>query len=254
MNEARYLYCIADSGEKTSLGKVGINGNEVYTISYKDVCAVVHNCPTEPYKSEDDEVVRDWIMTHQNVVDAAWKKFGAILPSGFDTIIKGEENSDSKENMMNWLKEDYESLKGKLERVKGKAEYGVQVFWDLTLIAEKIVETNPEIKDLDNQIKSKSKGTAYMYKQKLESTLKKEIEKRADEYFKDFYNRIKKHVDDIRAEKTKKTEKDKKMLMNLSCLVDKDKCEELGEELEKVNGIEGLSVRFTGPWPPYSFV
>lgn len=253
MNEARYLYCIADSGEKTSLGKVGINGNEVYTISYKDVCAVVHNCLTEPYKSEDDEVVRDWIMTHQNVVDAAWKKFGAILPSGFDTIIKGEENSDSKENMMNWLKEDYESLKRKLERVKGKAEYGVQVFWDLTLIAEKIVETNPEIKDLDNQIKSKSKGTAYMYKQKLESILKKEIEKRADEYFKDFYNRIKKHVDDIQVEKTKKTEKDKKMLMNLSCLVDKDKCEELGEELEKVNGIEGLSVRFTGPWPPYSF-
>jgi hypothetical protein len=29
---------------------------------------------------------------------------------------------------------------------------------------------------------------------------------------------------------------------------------ELGEELEKIEGKEGVEVRFTGPWPPYSFV
>ncbi|GFP26530.1 hypothetical protein HKBW3S25_02025, partial [Candidatus Hakubella thermalkaliphila] len=48
-------------------------------------------------------------------------------------------------------------------------------------------------------------------------------------------------------------DKDKQMLMNLSCLVRKDKSKELGEELEKINTMERFSVRIKGTWPPYSF-
>ena len=55
-------------------------------------------------------------------------------------------------------------------------------------------------------------------------------------------------------EKTKKAEHGLQMIMNLSCLVYKDSHTELGEELGKINQLEGFSVRFTGPWPPYSFV
>ena len=42
--------------------------------------------------------------------------------------------------------------------------------------------------------------------------------------------------------------------MNLSCLLTKDGSRELGDELEKIDAMEGFSVRYTGPWPPYSFV
>jgi len=101
---------------------------------------------------------------------------------------------------------------------------------------------------------TKSPGMAYMYRQKLEKAVKAEMERLADEWFKEFYGRIKQHTDDIVVEKTKKVDKDKTMLLNLSCLVAKEKVEGLGEELEKINGLEGFSVRFTGPWPPYSFV
>jgi len=37
-------------------------------------------------------------------------------------------------------------------------------------------------------------------------------------------------------------------------LVYTDKYRELGEELDEINKMQGFSVRFTGPWPPYSFV
>ena len=80
------------------------------------------------------------------------------------------------------------------------------------------------------------------------------MEKRANLCFKDFYARIKKCVDEIKVEKAKKTDEERQMLMNLSCLVHKKKSKELGEELERINEQEGFSVRFTGPWPPYSFV
>jgi len=250
----RYLYCVVESKEEISLGKIGIEDSQVYTIPYKDLCAVVHNCPTEPYKHEDEEVVKNWVKTHQDVLDVATEKFGTILPLGFDTIIKGDEDTGPEENMRRWLEEDYENLKAKMEKIKGKAEYGVQIFWDPKIIGHKIAESNEEIKKLDQEIKSKPKGAAYMYKQKLENALKKEMEKEVDQCFKDFYTRIKKCVDDLKVEKTKKAEKGKQMLVNLSCLVHRDRYKDLGEELEKIDKMDGFSVRFTGPWPPYSFV
>jgi len=254
MAEARYLYCIADSAEKVNFGNIGIEDSEVYTIPYQDLCAVVHNCSPEPYKSEDNEVVKKWAMTHQKVIDTAWERFGTVLPLGFDTIIKGEEGITPDGNMKKWLKGDYENLRQKLGKLKDRAEFGVQVFWAPKIISKGLIETNPEIKKLNEEIKSKSKGLAYMYKQKLENLLKKEIEKEADRYFKDFYERIKRCVDEIKVEKTKKLEEDKQMLMNLSCLLPKEKSKILGDELEKINNTEGFSIRFTGPWPPYSFV
>jgi len=254
MAEARYLYCIVDGSKKISFGNIGIESNEVYTIPYKDLCAVTHDCSPEPYKSEDEEKVKSWLTTHEKVVEAAWGRFGTVLPLGFDTIIKDEQKSDPEENMKKWLKDDYENLKQKLSKLKGKAEFGVQIFWDIKIISEGLIETNREIKKLNDDIKSKSKGLAYMYKQKLENILRKEIEKEADRYFKDFYEQIKRYIDEIKIDKTKKLEERKQMLMNLSCLLPKEKSKVLGDELEKIDNMEEFSVRFTGPWPPYSFV
>lgn len=253
-DEARYLYCVADSGAKASLGRIGLDGKEVYTIPFGDLCAVVHFCPPEPYKSENNEEVKRWVLTHEKVVEIAWERFGTVLPAGFDTIVGGEGDVTSEENIKKWLKQEYTNLKEKMNKIRGKAEYGVQIFWNPKFIGDEIVKTNEKIKNLNQEIKSKSKGMAYMVKQKLENLLKKEMEKKADLCFKDFYAGIKKCVDEIKVEKTKKTDEKRQMLMNLSCLVDKEKSKELGGGLERINAEEGFSVRFTGPWPPYSFV
>jgi len=252
--EGRYLYCVADSGERADLGKIGLDGKEVYTIPFVDLCVVVHNCAAEPYRSDDNEVVKRWIMDHERVVEAAWEKFGTVLPLGFDTIVKGEEDISPDENIRKWLEGDHANLKERIDKIRGKAEYGVQIFWDPKLIGDEIAKRNEEIKNLNQDIKTKPKGIAYMLKQKLENLLKKEMEKKADLCFKDFYARIKKCVEKVRVEKTKKIDEKTQMLMNLSCLVDKEKSKELGEELEKIDKREGFAVRFTGPWPPYSFV
>ncbi|MBU1428482.1 GvpL/GvpF family gas vesicle protein, partial [bacterium] len=169
------------------------------------------------------------------------------------TIIIGEEEREPEENMKSWLKDDYENLKNKLSKLEGKAEFGIQIFWDIKIISERIIDTDKEIKKLSDEIKTKSKGLAYMYKQKLENILKKEIEKETDRYFKDFYDRVKSCVDEIKVDRTKK-EEEKPMLMNLSCLLAKEKSKTLGGELDKIDQMPEFSVRFTGPWPPYSFV
>jgi hypothetical protein len=130
----------------------------------------------------------------------------------------------------------------------------VQVSYEPSVLGKQISEQSDEVRKIKEEMATKSPGMAYMYRQKLEQAVKAEMEKLADGWFKDFYSRIKKYTDDIAVEKTKKQEKDRVMLLNLSCLVSKEKVESLGEELEKINNTEGFSVRFTGPWPPYSFV
>ena len=252
--QGRYLYCVVEGNEDVCFGRIGIAKNEVYTIPYEELSAVVHDCPAEPYKSEDEETMKNWVMAHQNVIDRVSERFSAVLPLGFDTIIQGDETIPPKENIENWLRDEYDNLKGKLEKVRGRAEYGVQVFWDPKIVAKKITEESPEIKKLDEEIRSKPKGLAYMYKQKLEDLIKKEMEGKADQDFKEFFGRIKPCADDLKVEKTKKAEDERQMLMNLSCLLPKEASKKLGEELEKIDNTEGYSVRFTGPWPPYSFV
>ena len=97
-------------------------------------------------------------------------------------------------------------------------------------------------------------GTAYLYRQKLERVVKGAIEQLADGWFRDFHTRIKKHADDIAVEKTSKLDNGRVMLLNFSCLVAREKVDSLGKELEGINNMDGFSVHFSGPWPPYSFV
>ena len=252
--QGRYLYCVADSVEQASLGPIGIDGGEVYTIPYRDVCAVAHESPAEPYNSTEKEVVNSWVLTHQRVVDEAWKRWGTVLPLGFDTIVMDKDGRGAEENVRNWLQNDYDNLKSNMEKVRGKAEYGVQIFWEPQVIGRNLTRSSPEISQLDEKMKSQSRGVAYLYKQKMESALKRELESKADRCFRDFYERIRRHVDSIVVEKTKPGDQNTQMIMNVSCLLPRDKTAELGEELENISNTEGFSVRFTGPWPPYSFV
>ena len=71
---------------------------------------------------------------------------------------------------------------------------------------------------------------------------------------KKFYKKIKANVEDIKIEKTKNNTPDQQMIMNLACIMPRANHHLLGDALEKIDQMESFSVRFTGPWPPYSFV
>lgn len=253
--EGRYVYGVAVGDKEVRLGPIGIEGSEVYTIPYEDISAIVHNCSTEPYQSSNDEIVKNWVRTHQSVLDAAGEQLGIVIPLGFDTILQPKDNATPPEQVVKeWLKEDYDRLREVMRKIEGKDEYGVQVSYEPKLIIKQLSEQSEEIRKIKEEMATKSPGMAYMYKQKLERAVKAETEQLANIWFSDFYGRIKKYTDDIIVEKTKKLNNGKVMLLNLSCLVAKEKIDSLGKELEEINNMDGFSVHFSGPWPPYSFV
>jgi hypothetical protein len=252
--EGLYLYCVADTPERTSLGWSGLEAAEVYTIPSHDLCAVVHRCPAMPYRSNDPEVVTNWVLVHQKVVEMAWDRWGTVLPFTFDTIFRSRDDAGPDQTIAEWLAAEYAKLRAQLAKVKGRAEYGVQIFWNPQLIGERLAQRNHDLAALAAAIEAKPKGTAYLQRERLRMLLRRELEEEADRRSEGFFRAILEHVDDLRVESVKKDDAGRQMILKLSCLATREQAGSLGQELERIGKETGILVRFTGPWPPYSFV
>ena len=252
--EALYVYCVVPGLQEVNFGPVGLDTCEVHTVPGAAMAAVVHECPARPYQSKDREIVEKWVAAHHGVVEGAWERFGSVLPMSFDMIVSANDRASARENLIKWMQEKQDTFTRRLDRLAGKAEYGVQVSWLPKVIADDIVQTDPDLQKTQRQIQAKPKGLAYLSQAKLEKSLKQRMEARAKEYFRAFYDRIRNCVLDIRVENPKKTEDDTQMLLNVSCLVEKADHARVGRVLDEIAAMHGIKVRFTGPWPPYSFV
>jgi hypothetical protein len=248
-----YVYCVARGDEHRVLGPIGLDGQMVYTVCCGGVLAVVHACPAQPYKSQDPPTVERWVVAHQAVVLAAAGAFGTVLPMAFDMIVRGGQGGDASAALKNWLDEKRERFGQLLDKLAGKAEFGVQVFWDRQAVAASLMAEDCELRNIQDEARGKPKGLAHILQQKLAKVARAKMERQADLFAQDFYSRIRRCVDDVRVEKLRKDDDGQQMLLNISCLMREDR-KELGLALDGIKSAAGVSVRFTGPWPPYSFV
>ncbi len=253
--EAHYLYCVTDSSAEISLGEIGLGGNLVYTIPAAKLSAVVHDCPPEPYDSDDSEEVKGWVRSHQNVLDRVLEKtrFSGVIPASFDTILQPGEDRTATENVRYWLKSEAEALEEQLEKVKNKEEYGVRVAYDPDWLQDTIQADSEEFKSLKKKIDETSEGAAYLYREKLKKMREDRIEEVKERYISEFYDMIAPTVPEIKREEKRELPGKNRLLLNLSCLVPRGEYEELGEVLERIDEREGFDVKFTGPWAPFSF-
>ena len=252
--EALYVYCIVPGSHEISLGPLGLDMSEVRVMPGGETSAVVHRCRAAPYESKDPAVVEKWVAAQHRVVEAACERFGSVLPMSFDMIVRGSESVSARENLIKWLQEKQDPFTRQLKRLAGKAEYGVQVSWDPKIVADVVIEGEPDLQQIQRKTEGKPDGLAYVWRAKLQKAVKERMEARAAEYFVSFHARIRSCVQDLRVEPPKKTEDGTQMLLNVSCLIDKGGHSRLGQVLDQIAETRGIKVHFTGPWPPYSFV
>lgn len=249
-----YVYAIVPGEERESLGPVGIEGREVFTVSGGSLRAVVHACPDELPESAAGAVVESWVLAHGAVVDLAQERFGAVLPVGLGHFL-GRRGCDPEEVVAGWLNENQERFFRQIEEVRGKREYGIQVFWDPETVAARLAGESPELRRLEAEMEGKTPGLAYLNRERYESALSQEATRLAEASGQACLALIRKHAADLRLGRRRKTEEaGKEMLLNVSCLMDPVQVGDLGSELEDMAADRGLVVRLTGPWPPYSFV
>ncbi|MFQ5946147.1 MAG: GvpL/GvpF family gas vesicle protein [Anaerolineae bacterium] len=249
-----YLYCFAEGADDVSLDCRGLGTGPVRTLARRNLVAVMQGCSTTPFSSNDREEVEGWLLAHQEVVDAGWRRFGTVLPCAFNTIVRARDGRSPEENVAVWLVENRADVCAKLERLRGRAEYGVQIVWEPERISSQVVAEEPELARLEMEAEKQSGGIAYLSRERLKKRLRQALEERADALYRGFYRRIRARVEAVQVGRLHQETGGKAMLMNLSCLLPQGEEERLGSLLDEIDGIEGCSVRFTGPWPPYSFV
>ncbi len=248
-----YLYSIVNTAAEQNLGPIGINDNSVYTIVYRDIAAAVHLSETKPEAAKDEQQAKEWIFSHNYTIDKLTEKFNTVLPFSFGCVAQGND-----ETIRSWMQKNYDSFKSELERLSDTAEYLVQIFYDPEILAEKVLKENPDLQALNAKIGGGSKGKNYILKKQFDvrrdHAIMNELSKLATEFGNAIYENTIEMIHEEKNFHVPEKYKGKKSVITLSCLVSNRSVENLGHVLDQINQREGFTVRFTGPWAPFSFV
>lgn len=253
-SESRYIYCLVDTSGVSSLttDTTGIEKNSLSLIKCHGIGAVVHECDSI-YDSDDEVQIKRWLMTHQQVVDAVGDVFGTPLPVRFDTVLQGDD-----ETVRNWLSSNKEKINNGISMLRGCWEYRIDLRWNSDQFREKIVETDKQLQEIKRRKANSNAGKKFMLEKQWSNRLRECISNRKSE----LQELLKKQmmpviVDDAIQEnvdiKGEDTQTEYHSVVNFSVLADETDETALGKRLDTVSEERGVTIRFTGPWPPYTF-
>ncbi|WP_394342619.1 gas vesicle protein GvpL [Saliphagus sp. LR7] len=260
IDEGRYLYCVVSVDEGSpveAFEATGVSDAPVSLVTDGGIAAVVHPCE-EVYDSADLGRVRRWLVRHQSVVDDAGEAFGTPIPFQFDTILRGDD-----EAVEEWLAAEGDRLRELLASLAGHWEYRVEVVERDPPSADRLEETDEELADLRERIDGSGEGTGFLMEKQYEKRVETLREHRRAELTADLADRLAEHTREIHeldrspaadlAEGSGR-EREGETICRLTLLVAEEREEAVGAALDPVADREGIEVRFTGPWPPYTFV
>ena len=255
VNEGRYLYCLVQNPGGATLDIRGIEENEVHIIEVGEIGAVVHDC-SRLYDSADMDQIEGWLLTHQEVIDTAATQFGTPLPFQFDVILEGGD-----EQVLTWLENNSERISRLLADFEDLWEYRVHILQERSVLEETLSEEDSRLQELNTQQAQSSEGEAFLVEKQYDQRLQEVIHNYRNELTDDLLTdlaTIGTEVEEQSAEPdaqilTNDTAEEKSWLARIAVLADQTKETEIGDRLDILADNPGIEVRFTGPWPPYSF-
>ncbi|MBI5188382.1 MAG: GvpL/GvpF family gas vesicle protein [Nitrospirae bacterium] len=265
--EGLYFYCIRKRSGIPSLLARGIDGKgEVFIFPYHELEAVVSKVSLEEFSSdeiqkkarEDLSWIKEKAIIHEKVIEEAMKRnegISSIIPMKFGIVLK------EKEGLEQVLNENYERFKTILEKIEGKQEWSVKVYLkNREKFEQEIKEKSEAIRKKEKEIASLPEGMAYFMEEELKEVTSREAEKELNNIVDFTFESLKKQAADSAICKILEKEltgRPEPMVLNAAYLISEEKIEDFKREIEDLNQkmqAKGLSVEYSGPWPPYNFV
>ena len=241
--EGVYVYSIVELSDPRTFGKIGIGGrgDEVYTVHWKDLAAVVSRTPLVVY-----DPTRENALAHEHVNEVLIEAGFTPVPMSFGTMFKTEKDA------LEFLKDTYDALREVLEKMKDKLEYSLKVNWDRDAVLREIEDTNEEISRLKAEIVNDQQRSTYFARMQLGRLVEQALAERSDTYVRDIYDELRDAAIASRSNKVI----GEKMILNAAFLVAREQEKEFDQTVQEIaKRHEGkLNFRYTGPFPPYNFV
>ena len=247
-----YIFCLTKKAKMNGFKATGLDGHPITNVQYKEIMALVHPYSPEIFQDEDTSKVIDCAMVHHKVVEVAWHAFGTLIPLRFGSMILGENEAEALKKVKAWIKDIYDHILDRFEDLKNKAEYGIQIFWPNEGLMKKVIQNNEQVRDMEQRISSAPRDMAYM-RDKQKSLLQRCIAKEIVQASRSLLDRVRPYLNHFQIEHITGGEADRRMLLNISCLLSEDQIAEVKQALEEIQGEDGYIPHLSGPWPPYSF-
>lgn len=255
-NDALYVYgvvrCGSDrSGIDLTWQETGIDGKNVYVLSEGNFAALVHDCEEKPYSTEDPNQIKEMIITHNRILNQAMGDFEGVIPLSFNTIIKKEGDS-AHSNLKKWLHDDQEKLERIWNKIKGKKEYGLRIYYEKDKLVQE-ASRGKEAEWIERISETKGAGLSYLLQSKAKAKTQEVFQEKVNKLKQEFYERIKKITEELVINPSRiSLEEEKEALLSLSVLIEEKEINKIKEFLEK--SAEDFPYHLAGPFVPYSFV
>jgi hypothetical protein len=239
-----YLYgIIRHSGSLVFDAKpIGGGGNVVYTINFKDICAVVSNSDVMRYETR-----RIHLTAHQLVLEEIMKQF-SVLPIRFSTISSSLDNS----KIVKILENEYDKFNRLLEEMEGKKELGLKVVALEQPIYNHILEKYDDIRVFKEKLAKLDPEKAHYQLMKIGEMVEKALDKE-----KEFLKTI--MLDVLSPLVTDQKINDnygERMVLNAAFLIKNEMEPAFDKEIIALDEKYGklLTFKYVGTLPPYNFV
>ena len=241
--EGKYLYCIIENSNARNFGPIGIGDreDEVTTIPYRDLSAVVSGIPMSKYV-----VSRETMTAHEKVLEGVMKDC-TVLPVRFYTV------APSADEIRSLLRRRHTEFKNLLRYLDNRVELGLKALWkDMNIVFQEIIEESDELMTLEKKIVSNSSGKAESESKALASGVKSRLQEKKDKEAENLLGPLRKISVDVRYNKTHGDD----MICNAAFLVDRRWEKDFDIRVEELTEAHNDRIRFiyVGPVPPYSFV
>jgi hypothetical protein len=252
-----YLYGIVRANVRITGELAGVDSrHRVFLLEGNELAAIVSSVPLEEFGEEQlrenlNEVawLEEKARAHERVLEALLEST-TVVPTRLCTIF-----SDEKQ-VREMMSREGPALIEALERLEGKAEWGVKVFAEAGALERAARERAEEGAD-QGPI---SPGAAYMDRRRRESRARENAEEIADGWAQAIHERLTRCAAEALLTPLQRRElsgHDGDMLLNGVYLIEDeqvDRFRELAAELDGEYRALGLVVEQTGPWPAYNFV
>jgi Gas vesicle synthesis protein GvpL/GvpF len=262
-DQGYYVYCVAETSPARRIASESLPSaieehTELELVTVNNLTAVISRVPMTMY-SEDSlaEHMADaaWTavraMRHEQVVEHFVKRT-SVAPLRFGTIYL------ERAGVERMLLEKERELTEIIERLRGREEWGVNVYCDRATFMSRITSVSARLRDLVEQAEKASPGQSYLMQKKIDAMRVDEARAEIARVVDQIENTLRAQSDDgkrLRVLKVEATEHGE-LKAKFAFLVSRSAFEEFrttAERLAQDYQSSGMRLELTGPWPAYYF-
>ena len=257
------VYCVAETAAaqqfETSAFPAAIEDTaQLEWVSAHDLAALASAVPLDIYGEaalSDHLADATWTavraMRHETIVEYVAKRV-SVVPLRFGTMYL------DRSGIERMLAEKGRDLKQIIERLRGREEWGVNVYSDRATLLASITEVSPRLRELARQAEEASPGQSYLMQKKIEALRVAEARIALNRIIEQIEQTLSAQAEESKRLRILKVESTElgELKGKFAFLVKRAEFEEFRSAAERVaeeNLYAGVRLELTGPWPAYNF-